>query len=343
MSTPEVKQPRVRTHALGAYIAGVGFTKDGETLAAATGAGEIHLRSVAGEDAKVVKAHAGAVLSFVPHPDGVSFLSGGDDGRLVRTTAAGETEELFRQQGRWIEALAAHPAGPFACAVGKELRVWAKGAAAPVATPAHPSTVAALDFSPDGSRVTAAHYGGVSVWQVAKPGDRPRTLVWKGSHVQVRYSPNGRFIATTTQDNAIHVWRLSSGQDMQMAGYRTKVRQLVWTADSRWLLSDAADCFVAWDFSGKGPEGQPPLEFGFGDGAVMTGIACHPASPFLVGGFENGGVRLGDLDGKRELVLHEAPVEDGKPVRAVAFSSDGWCVAAGAEDGTLLTFDLKTS
>lgn len=341
MSTAEIKQPRVRTYALGAYIAGVAFTRDGETLAAATGAGEIRLQAVAGT--KTVKAHDGAVLSFAAHPDGVSFLSGGDDGRLVRTTRDGETEELLKVPGRWIEVVGAHPSGPFACAVGKELRVWAKGANAPAATGAHPSTVTALDFSPDGSRVTAAHYGGVSVWQVAKPGERPRTLNWKGSHVQVRYSPNGRFLATATQDNAIHVWRLSSGQDMQMAGYRTKVRQLVWTADSRWLLSDAADCFVAWDFSGKGPEGQPPVEFGFGDGAVMTGIACHPASPFFIGGFENGGVRLGDLDGKRELVLREPPEEDGKPVRAIAFSSDGWRVAAGAEDGTLSTFDLKTA
>ena len=342
MSSTEVKQPRVRQFALGAYIAGVAFSRDGETLAAATGAGEIHLRAVAGEDAKVAKAHAGAVLSFAAHPDGVSFLSGGDDGRLVRTTLDGTCEELLKIPGRWIETIAVHPTGVFACAVGKELRIWAKGATAPATAGPHPSTVAAIDFSPDGSRVTAAHYGGVSVWQVAKPGERPRTLNWKGSHVQVRYSPNGRFIATTTQDNAIHVWRLSSGQDMQMAGYRTKVRQLVWTADSRWLLSDAADCFVAWDFTGKGPEGQPPLEFGFGDGAVMTGIACHPSSPFLVGGFENGGVRLGDLDGKRELVLREAPEEDGKALRAVAFSPDGWRAAAGGEDGTLLTFDLKT-
>jgi WD40 repeat protein len=336
------KQPRVREIDAGAYVAGVAFTKDGAVLAAATGAGEVRLYDVAGPGETVAKAHAGAILSFAPHPDGNSFLSGGDDGRLVRTARDGTFAEIAKFQGRWIDVLAVHPTGSFACGVGKEAKLWAPGASEPASLGPHPSTVAALDFSPDGSRVTAAHYGGVSVRQVAKPAEKARTLAWKGSHVHLRYSPNGRFLATTTQDNAIHVWRLSSGQDMQMAGYRTKVRQLVWTPDSRWLLSDAADCFVAWDFSGKGPEGQPPLEFGFGDGAIMTGIAGHPAAPFLVGGFENGAVRLGDLESKRELVLRE-PREDGKPLRAVAFSADGWRVAAGGEDGTLVLYDLKTA
>ena len=339
----DVKQPRVREFALGAYVGGLAFTKDGETMAAATGAGEVHLMPVAGEGKVVAKAHGGAILSFAPHPDGVSFLSGGDDGRLVRTARDGTVSEIAKFQGRWIDVLAVHATGSFACGVGKEAKLWTKNAAEPATLTPHPSAVAALDFSPDGSRVTAAHYGGVSVWQVAKPKEKARTLAWKGSHIHVRYSPNGRFLATTTQDNAIHVWRLSSGQDMQMAGYRTKVRQLVWTPDSRWLLSDAADCFVAWDFSGKGPEGQPPLEFGFGDGALMTGIAGHPSAPFLVGGFDKGGVRLGDLEGKRELVLRESDEDNGTPLRAVAFSSDGWRVAAGGEDGTVVLFDLKTA
>jgi WD40 repeat protein len=339
----DVKQPRVRDFALGAYVGGIAFTKDGETMAVATGAGDVHLIPVAGEDKIVAKAQGGAILSFAPHPDGVSFLSGGDDGRLVRTARDGTVSEIAKFQGRWIDVLAVHATGSFACGVGKEAKLWTKDAAEPATLGPHPSAVAALDFSPDGSRVTAAHYGGVSVWQVAKPKDKARTLAWKGSHIHVRYSPNGRFLATTTQDNAIHVWRLSSGQDMQMAGYRTKVRQLVWTPDSRWLLSDAADCFVAWDFSGKGPEGQPPLEFGFGDGALMTGIAGHPSAPFLVGGFDKGGVRLGDLEGKRELVLRESDEDKGVPLRAVAFSSDGWRVAAGGEDGTVVLFDLKTA
>ncbi|MFM7344433.1 MAG: WD40 repeat domain-containing protein, partial [Tagaea sp.] len=116
---------------------------------------------------------------------------------------------------------------------------------------------------------------------------------------------------------------------------------LAWTADTKFLLSDAADCFVCWDFSGKGPEGQPPVEYGFGDGQAMTAIVAHPDSPFVCGGFENGALRLGDMDSKRDLELR--PGADGqKPIRALAWSPDGWRIAAGGEDGYAVVFDLKS-
>lgn len=340
MTEPKNELPPLREFTLGAYVSGVAFTRDGEILAAATGAGAVRLIGVMQDSDATAQPHKGAILSFAAHPDGESFLSGGDDGRIVRTARDGTVQEIGQVKGRWIEVLAAHKSGAFAAVAGKEVHLWMPGASAPAILGPHPSTVAALDFSPDGSRLVAAHYNGVSIWQCKRPDEKPRTLVWKGSHIQVRYAPNGKFLATTTQDNAIHVWRLSTGQDMQMAGYRVKVRQLVFTANARWLLSDAADCFVAWDFSGKGPEGQPPLEFGFGDGATMTGIAVHPDAPFLLGGYENGAIRLGDLEGKRELTLRQ-PSETAKPIRNLAFSSDGWHAAGGGEDGVLAMFSLK--
>lgn len=336
----EVKLPAKRDYEFGAYVSGAAFTADGETAAFALGSGLVKLVTVADGSIRDVAVHKGASLALAVHPDGVSFLSGGDDGRLVRIARDGEATEIVKFQGKWIDVLAAHKAGGFACGLGKEIRYWAPGAAEPRALGPHPSTVAALDFSPDGSRIAAAHYGGTSIWQIRNPSSAPRKLEWKGSHIAIKYAPNAKFLATTTQDNAIHVWRLANGQDMQMAGYRTKVKALAWTADTKFLLSDAADCFVCWDFSGKGPEGQPPVEYGFGDGQAMTGIVAHPDSPFVCGGFENGALRLGDMDTRRDLELRPG-AEGQKPIRALAWSPDGWRIAAGGEDGYATVFDLK--
>lgn len=336
----EVKLPAKRDYEFGAYVSGAAFTADGETAAFALGSGLVKLVTVADGSVRDVAVHKGASLALAVHPDGVSFLSGGDDGRLVRIARDGEATEIAKFQGKWIDVLAAHKAGGFACGLGKEIRYWAPGAAEPRALGPHPSTVAALDFSPDGSRIAAAHYGGTSIWQIRNPSSAPRKLDWKGSHIAIKYAPNAKFLATTTQDNAIHVWRLANGQDMQMAGYRTKVKALAWTADTKFLLSDAADCFVCWDFSGKGPEGQPPVEYGFGDGQAMTGIVAHPDSPFVCGGFENGALRLGDMDSRRDLELRPG-AEGQKPIRALAWSPDGWRIAAGSEDGYATVFDLK--
>jgi WD40 repeat protein len=67
---------------------------------------------------------------------------------------------------------------------------------------------------------------------------------------------------------------------------------------------------------------------------------AHPDSGFVCGGFENGALRLGDMDSRRDLELR-APADTQKPIRAMAWSPDGWRIAAGAEDGYAVVFDLK--
>ncbi len=70
--------------------------------------------------------------------------------------------------------------------------------------------MAGLDFSKDGSRVACAHYGGITVWSLSKEVVLPpRRFAWQGSHVALRWSTDGKFIATGTQENDIHVWRVA--------------------------------------------------------------------------------------------------------------------------------------
>jgi WD40 repeat protein len=271
-------------------------------------------------------------------PRGEAVVTGGDDGRLVRTGRDGASEELLAVKGRWFEAVAAHRAtGALAALAGREVHLL--GGAAPRTLGPHPSTVADLAFSPDGSRLAAAHYGGVSIWLTAKPGEAARKLNWKGSHVAVRYAPSAKFLATATQENAIHVWRLANGADMQMQGYPAKPRSLAWTMDGTFLTSSGADAMVLWSFAGKGPEGQPPTEIAVHSReAVVAQVAAHPAAPFVAAGFSHGAIEIGDIAKRRTMPL-SPPVDS--PVSALAWSPDGWRLAAGTESGLLRLFDLR--
>ncbi len=329
---------RTRAFALGAYVSGVAFDTDGRTACFALGSGSAAiLDAESGEAPRTVAVHRGAILSLAPHPAG-GFLTGGDDGRLCRTTRDGTVEEIASFKGKWVESLAVHAkAGLFAAAVGREMHLF--GRDAPRVLGPHPSTITDLDFSPDGSRLAGAHYGGVSIWTVRNPADAPRKLAWKGSHLKLRYAPNGKFLATATQENAIHVWRLASGADMQMAGYPAKINALGWSADTGLLLSSGAEVFVLWSFAGKGPEGQPPIEFGGAvPGTLMTAIAVHRAAPFAVAGYDNGEVHLGDLAARRVTPLKAA---GGGAVTALAWSGDGWRVACGSESGAAAIMELE--
>lgn len=328
--------PATRKVATDAPVAACAFSRDGARVGFALGDGQVRLLP----DDRTVVAHTGAVLSLVADPAGDGFVSSGDDGRLLRISADGGTTELASQKGKWLDHLAAHRAtGAVAVGAGKSILVVTKDGETREFGP-HPSTVADLDFSKDGGRVAGAHYGGVTVWSLGQAGGTPRRFAWAGSHVALRWSTDGKFIATGTQENDIHVWRLAQATDMRMQGYPAKVKSLSWTADARFLYTSSQPVFTAWPFSGKGPEGKPPLQFGQEGAGLMTVVAAHPTAEFVAGGFDTGELQLGDIKTKRTAV---AKLADKSAITCLAWSPDGAALAAGNENGDLLTIDLKRS
>ena len=131
----------------------------------------------------------------------------------------------------------------------------------------------------------------------------PRRFAWRGSHVALKWSTDGKFIATGTQENDIHVWRIAQATDMRMQGYPAKVKSLSWSADARWLYTSSQPVFTAWSFAGKGPEGKPPLQFGDEGAGLFTVVAAHPAAEFAAGGYDSGELQLGDIKNRRSAVL----------------------------------------
>jgi hypothetical protein len=85
---------------LGAYVVGLTFLENG-ILAAALGDGRVAFLGSGGPSApSIVPVHDGACLSLVVDLDGHGVLTGGDDGRLVRTDSTGEVIQLLSISGR---------------------------------------------------------------------------------------------------------------------------------------------------------------------------------------------------------------------------------------------------
>ncbi|UYN94621.1 MAG: WD40 repeat domain-containing protein [Enhydrobacter sp.] len=332
--------PPTRTVATDAPAAACAFSRDGGTVAFAMGDGGVRLLpadpAAPAPDA-APPLHRGAVLCLIGDPTSDGFVSGGDDGRLLRIAADGGAIEIAQQTGKWFEHLAAHRAtGAVAASAGKTAYVL-KGGELREFGP-HQSTVAGVDFSKDGSRIACAHYGGVTVWSIGQVALPPRRFAWAGSHVAVRWSTDGKFIATGTQENDIHVWRMAQATDMRMQGYPAKVKSLSWSADARFLFTSSQPVFTGWPFAGKGPEGKPPLQFGQEGAGLMTVVAAHPATDYVAGGYESGELQLGDIKSKRSVVIKLA---DSSPVTCLAWSPDGQKLAAGNDRGDLLVIDLR--
>ena len=65
-----------------------------------------------------------------------------------------------------------------------------------------------LAFAPKGFRLAIAHYNGVTLW-FPNASATPEKLEWKGSHLSVAFSPDGKFLVTAMQEPTLHGWRLA--------------------------------------------------------------------------------------------------------------------------------------
>jgi WD40 repeat protein len=323
---------RGRAEDLGAWVVGAVFDAAGR-LAFALADGTLHRAAMQGAW-QATTAHDGAVLSAAGDiKDG--WITGGDDGLLIRTAPDGTVTQLADYKGRWVDHVAAHEAGVRAAAVGKALHILGPGG--PLKTLAHPSSVGGIAFDAKGKRVAASHYNGASLWFVAAREDKPRVLEWKGSHHAIAFSPDGTHVVTAMQEPSLHGWRLADGQHMRMSGYPGKTRSLSFTAKGRWLATSGAESVVLWPFFGGGPMGKAPTELAGGDDVLCSAVACHPQHEVVAAGFGDGLVLIAEIaTGK---VVPVAP-PCGAAVSALAWSANGAILAFGTENGRAGLIDL---
>jgi WD40 repeat protein len=280
-----------------------------------------------GSARRVVAHPDGAVLASAT--DGKALITGGDDGLIVRTSADGASATMHDAKGRWIDALAAREDGAIAWSTGKS--VFARDAKGTVRSLGVPTTARGLAFAPKGYRLAIAHYNGVSVW-FPNTEQAPDVFEWKGSHTDVTFSPDGRFVVSAMQENALHGWRVSDRANMRMSGYPSKVKSLAWSADGFWLATSGADSCVVWPFREKdGPMNKAPRECAVRK-AKISKVAFHPKVLMLAVGYEDGWILLCRLaDQSETLVRRPDALRDA--ISALAWSRDGRSLLFGTAGG----------
>jgi WD40 repeat protein len=281
----------------------------------------------AGEAERRVGIHAGAILTSVS--DGTRIVTGGDDGKLIEIDADDKHRELASDdKKRWVDQVALGPDGAVAWSAGKTAHVLTKKGE--LRTFEAPSTVAGLAFAPKGFRLAIAHYNGATLWFPNAAGAQPERLEWKGSHLGVAISPDGKFLITCMQEPMLHGWRLADSKHMRMSGYSARVRSLSWTADGEFLATSGSEQLILWPFDGKdGPMGRQPKIVARAESRVMA-VNCHPRHPVVAIGYADGAVKLVRIDDDALILVRQG---DGHPVSALGWDNAGRVLAYGTESG----------
>jgi WD40 repeat protein len=201
----------------------------------------------------------------------------------------------------------------------------------------HPRSVEGIAFAPKGMRIGVARYNGATLHFAATEG-KPAELEWAGAHTGIAFSPDGNFLVTTMQENALHGWKLADGKHMRMTGYPAKVKSLSWSPKGRWLASSGAPAAIVWPFHGKdGPMGKAPLELGTRGNAVVTCVSCHPSQEVAAIGYDDGMVMAARFADGKEVLLRRP----GKgAITSMAWDSEERRIAFGSAAGDCGVIDI---
>ena len=283
---------------------------------------------------KSAKAHEGLLTAVVDRAN-ARLLSGGEDGRAVAIKLDGSTQILGDLGRKWVTSVAPGPQGAVAFASGRN--AYVRFANGKVKEFQHARSVEGLAFSPKGMRFGVARYNGVTLHFPAADG-KPVELQWEGAHIAISFSPDGNFVVTAMQENALHGWKLVDGKHMRMTGYPAKVKSLSWSAKGKWLASSGAPAAILWPFQAKdGPMGKAPMELGTRGNAMVSAVSCHPTDDIVAIGYQDGMVLAARFADQKEVLLRRP----GKgAVSSMMWDAGGQRLVFGSEAGDCGVIDI---
>lgn len=320
--------PTIAPLDLPAHCVGVFWLRDIPHFALADGS--VHRLDDTGHQS--VELHDG-LLSAAKAGD--ALLTGGEDGKVCLLQADGSSEILAQIGRKWISSVAAGPHGIVGFSSGRI--AYVRFADGRIKELQHPRTVEDIDFAPKGVRLGVARYNGATLHFPATEG-KPTELEWEGPHIGITFSPDGKYLVTSMQENALHGWRLQDGRHMRMEGYPAKVKSMSWSVKGRWLATSGAPAAIVWPFHYKdGPMGKPPLELGTRGTILVTTVACHPTEEVVAIGYVDGMILAARFADSKEVVLRRA---GRSAITAMAWDDAGRRLAFGSEDGACGIVDI---
>ncbi|KIJ52909.1 hypothetical protein M422DRAFT_242854 [Sphaerobolus stellatus SS14] len=155
----------------------------------------------------------------------------------------------------------------------------------------------------------------------------------------VAFSPDGKCIASGSEDNTIWIWDAETGENVgePLKGHTSSVWSVAFSPDGKRIASGSEDNTIRiWDAE-TGENVGEPLK---GHTYSVWSVAFSPDGKHIASGSEDNTIRIWDAETGKNV--GEPLKGHTSSVRSVAFSPDGKHIASGSEDNTIRIWDAET-
>ena len=288
--------------------------------------------------------HTDFVPSITFSPDEQTLASGSWDRTirlwdphtgLQKTTLIGHTSN--------IHSVAFSPDGQTLVSAGGDttIRLWDSRTGELKTIPTeNKDWITSVAFSPDGQTLASGGAGGKILLRNTDTGQLNATLTQHTTVVgkvveSIAFSPDGQTLASGNRDETIRLWNPNNGRHKRtLTGHTGTVNALAFSPDGQTLASGSRDRTIRlWNpNNGK----LKTTLTGYTD--WMNPVAFSPDGEYLACGRYNT-IRLWNTQTGEYKNISEGHTEH---ILCLAFSPDGQTLASGAEDNTVLLWDVQT-
>jgi WD40 repeat protein len=318
---------------LGDYISFISHSPvDGAVLVGSLSGQSLCLDPHNGEVRFTLPAHLMGVAAGGWSRNGDALATFGHDNVLRIAPTANPSEVKTIDVEGWPSALAWSPTDDVvAVASGKMLSIFDTAGQLVACWTDLDSTITSIGWSVDGVSIGAACYGGLHWFRPVEPNRKSKHFPWKGSLLSLELSPDGKWAASGCQDASVHIWRLWTGDDLQMSGYPSKIESVAWDPSSRFLAIGGVGDVTIWDFAGKGPQGTRPVSLD-GHDRHISALSYSPSGSLLAT-CDASGRLIFWRNGKKTKKAAEHIFSS--EISAVAWQENESSVTLGSADGTV--------